>query len=103
LGTLLKEKKEKNKDGKYFFIVNFHNILYDETFNKKLNNYSTNNNNKTKFFFVFKFGKNIKKMSNIFAKEESSKILNEPSIYYNNLNYKEMLELNLEFSSKNLY
>ncbi len=129
----MKNKKDKQLDGKFYFIVNFSKIVYDENFIEKLIDCFTKNNlsNKNKktllqgkntnmisyermtakntfmknyypdieFYFTYKLGKNIKRMTPLKNFNESEKVFKESIFMLNDLNYTEILELNLQFSS----
>jgi len=93
LNTILQQKNTKRLDGKFFFVLNYHEVLFDEGFINKLQKYDNKNTN---IFFMFKFGKSLKKISQLFnLKENINQLFTNPKIYNRNLNFYEILELNL--------
>jgi hypothetical protein len=100
LRTILKNKNEKNLDGKFYFVIRLSDLIFDESFNKKIQAVSKNDFN-TRLYFLYKLGKNIKKITPFYQIGE--KIFNDPNIYHCNLSYLEVFELNLAFSSKIIY
>ena len=81
-------------------------LVYDDAFLKILNSYkndSDEDNNK-QFFLMYKLGKNVKKISKIHDFDDKSnfdKIFNK--FFILNLSFNEIIELNLQFSSKIIY
>ena len=104
--AIYQENKKNNFDGKFFFNIKLINLVFDDSFLKLLNKYNPLNEdsnvpNNKKFFLMYKLGKNIKKISKILNFDDKSnyeKIFNKFFILA--LNFNEIIELNLQFSSK---
>ena len=104
--AIYQDSKKNNFDGKFFFIIKLMDLVYDDAFLKILNSYkndSDEDNNK-QFFLMYKLGKNVKKISKIHDFDDKSnfdKIFNK--FFILNLSFNEIIELNLQFSSKIIY
>lgn len=131
--AIIKTKKDKQLDGKFYFIINISKIVYDENFIEKIIDHFTKNNlsNKNKktllqckntfktsldkftnkntflkdynpdieFYLTFKLGKNIKRITPLKNFIESERAFRESIFMINDMNFTEILELNLQFSS----
>ena len=104
--AIYNESKKNNFDGKFFLVIKLIDLVYDDNFLKLLNKYNpidqddSNTNNK-QFFLMYKLGKNIKKISKILDFDDKTnyeKVFSRFSIL--GLNFSEIIELNLQFSSK---
>ena len=134
LKAIIKTKKDKLLDGKFYFSINISKLVYDENFIERIidiyvKNSLSNKNKKTlfqgkntyisslekiaskstfmknynpdiEFYLTFKLGKNIKRITHLNNFSESERVFKESIFMINDMNYKEFLELNLQFSSK---
>lgn len=129
----MKTKKDKQLDGKFYFLINISKLVYDENFIERIidsyvKNNLSNKNKKTllqgknsyisslekfaskpnfmknytpdiEFYLTFKLGKNIKRITPLNNFNESERVFKESIFMINDMNYTEILELNLQFSS----
>lgn len=133
LRTIMKTKKDRHLDGKFYFILNISKLVFDENFvEKNIDSYVKNNlSNKNKitlmqgkntflstldkftskptcmknyfpaieFYLTFKLGKNIKRITPLNNFNESERVFKNSNFMLNEINFTEVLELNLQFSS----
>jgi len=130
----MKTKKDRQLDGKFYFLINISKLVYDENFIEKIiesyvKSNLSNKNKKTllqgknnymsslekfgskptyiknylpdiEFYLTFKLGKNIKRITHLNNFTESERVFKESIFLINEMDYTEILELNLQFSSK---